>query len=119
MGGRNEKLYNFEHLQHHKPVQLGATATDYCILDFGLAGMTSQRTIPKIWMDNKCKWSVSTSLVIFHDKFFVKLEIRGFYESSHSSAAKGQSLAQTSTFKLQKCLLASSFTWMAKARCQI
>ena len=25
MGGRNEKLYNFEHLEHHKPVQLGVT----------------------------------------------------------------------------------------------
>ena len=29
---KNEKLYNFEHLEHHKPVQLGVTATDYCVL---------------------------------------------------------------------------------------
>ena len=46
--GEEEMRNNFEHLKHRiKPIQLGVI-TDYCILDFGLVGLTSQRTIPKI-----------------------------------------------------------------------
>ena len=35
---------------------------------------------PKYEGTNRCKWSISISLVIFHGKFAVKLDIRGFYE---------------------------------------
>ena len=71
------------------PVQR-ATATAYSILDFAGQARQVKGRVQRYKGKNKCKWSVSISLVNFHGKFALKLEMREFYESLHSSGAQSQ-----------------------------
>ena len=76
------------------PVQ-GAMAMVYSILDFAGQARQAKGPFQKYKGTNKCKWSVSISLVIFYGMFAIKLEVGGFYESLHSCGDKGQALTFT------------------------